>query len=356
MEKRGDYLYGTQDEINDYQTQQGASNMAAGAIAGLAGIAVVTVVIVASIAKSYQEMKQRDLACGEQIERWHNMYSNLWGEKKADLVLNRAKKKLNFKTIPLILIPFFFVTLLAIMVNMSSILDSIPDGLKDFSTFTNAIETIKISVIYMPIHSKIMIGSVIIFHLLWMMWSCFSRSESILLDKYHATIYKSYQKIKCPHCGKKAFVLSLGQCRKCFKFIRKLSPADTQALSEYEMKNHYDLMTFEGNEFFSQEVGRTFSWIKGLPYLLFSILVPLFLLAVFGYLEFLLWRYVAANKSIGIGFLALFSLPLLYPFIVIPSKKVGNLFNKAVGRDIQKFISSVKTELLKHNRPTGNWE
>ena len=351
MEKHGNYLYGTQDEIDNYRIQQTATNIAIGATAA---IVVVPAAAIVGVAHSYNKMKEQNNDCNEQIERWHNIYYRLWGKEKADSILNKVQKGHNVRHTLAFVIPFLVLSITGLLFHFSVLDVSKVLNLFGLSHLLSNVDIDEVDGIVKS--AGLMWGIAMFITTLITIPIANGSSDISLLRKYNVALYKAYPIIKCPHCGKKAFVLSLGQCRKCFKFIHRLSNEDAQALSKYKMVKQYNIMYQQKSEFFSAEIGRTLSQKRKLLSALFSL--PFIIGSVPGalYILFSLKKVYESTGSIGWGFLMIFSglLAVVFPMIAI-AITIG-IFNMAISRDARKFIASVRSEISKHNLPTNNWE
>jgi len=186
-------------------------------------------------------------------------------------------------------------------------------------------------------------------------------ADSALLTIYNNKIYQSYPKKRCSRCRRKTRVLSLGQCRDCFKFLRSLSYEDAKALSEYRMNINYDVYKTANNEFFSAEIGRTLQWRRAwfLVLLMFTLPIALFMGGIYTGALFVL-PYIVGNSSSG-GFFPPELLIILGTIIgsvllTLGSTKVlGMIFTGMTKRDIRKFAKAVRTVLQKYNLPVNNW-
>ena len=182
------------------------------------------------------------------------------------------------------------------------------------------------------------------------------KADITLLTKYNNLIYQSYPKAKCPHCGKKARILSLGQCRECFKFMRNISHEDAKALSEYKMNVNYDVYKTANNEFFSAEIGRTVQYTLGtwvLLLLMFTLPIAVFMGTIYAGALFLIPMYIdgASIHLLAVGFIigALF-------LLLGTQKLLGAIFSGNVKRDVRKFMNAVRAELQRHGMPIDNWQ
>ena len=364
LEDHGSYVRGTRTEIDAYKSRQAdsqAASAAGGAIA-FAGIAVV-LGVAAVFALGAAATKKEDSASAEQVETWHNMYSQLWGAERADTLLNKARKSMRFLTLEAILAGILFLPMLVLLFPLVGGIIGIPahialtngslselwnqfwqmgrhEWFQQFSFLLNPVAYLIITVIIVPAS----------------IYGEKKKRNITLLRRYNTLIYQSYPKATCPHCGKQTRILSLGQCRKCFKFIHSLSYEDAKALSEYEMDVDYDVFQTANNEFFSAEVGRTFRYTRISKWVMLVLKLSLPYAAYIGVLyfgsQFLSQIEIgAAIHLLNIGFLLVaFSLPIGVWRIL------GKIESGIVKRDVRKFIKAVKAELQRHNVPIGNWQ
>ena len=393
LERHGDYVVGTQSEIDAYRSQQAdsqAGSMMAGTVA-IAGVAVVLGVALMLVSAS-TSIADAAKASAEQIKIWHNMYSKLWGQKKADYMLKKARRKLRFRAfkyciwmmifpilyivgIPLLIgILFGIPVLLAVLTfdtrNPGQMFDGLPyssmpeiwnsfwheGGRYEFmqgfgrgfgEIRDNATPALIILAIAMP------------FLLWWAVRISRKSADSALLSAYNNVIYRSYPKAKCPHCRKRVRVLSLGQCRNCFKFMRHLSYEDAKLLSEYRMVVNYDVYKTANNEFFSAEVGRTTPWNIGtwlIILLMFTLPFAVFLGGIYVGTFFLIRLYIANGGITSSFYLVTIGGILVTVFLALRSQSIlGKIFSGRTKREIQRFSNAIKSVLLAYNLPTSNW-
>ena len=177
-----------------------------------------------------------------------------------------------------------------------------------------------------------------------------------LLTKYNNLIYQSYPKAICPHCGKKTRILSLGQCRYCFKFMHSLSHEDVEALSEYRMNVDYDVYKTANNEFFSAEIGRTVpytigTWILLLLHFTLALAVFVCTLYVGGLLAIRFGGDPNVHPLLAVGIL------IGGLFLALGTQNIlGKISSALVKRDVRKFMRAVRVELQKAGMPIDNWQ
>ena len=376
LEDRGTHVRGTRAEIDAYRSQQ-ADSQAGSVMAGTVAIAGIAVVIgVAALfvyASAALEDKARDAAA--QLKAWHNMYSKLWGKTKADKLLKKTRKALRTRTLQAFIaailapafillvmawftiIPLFVPFLLAIQVH-TQFPYTIPEMWYELSQILpSSIQEIPSAFIVIYLITVAILVPIFIHGVK-------KQTDIILLTRYNNLIYESYPKAKCPYCRKRARVLSLGQCRNCFKFLRSISYEDAKALSEYKMEVNFDVNKIEYNEFFSAEVGRTVKQTRTITRVipLLKFVLPYALLLGINYLGalFLLFPIVRGSENptavsvIGGIVIILVGFGLFSTGVV--SKMFDKISNDIVKRDVRKFMNAVKTELQKHRMPTGNWQ
>jgi len=387
LERRGDYVYGTQSEIDAYRSQQ-ADSQAASAIGGavaVAGIAVILGVAALFISAS-ASIKDKARISAEQIRTWHGMYSKLWGKEKADTVLYKARKKLRFRTFKYcimgMLFPIIYIAGLPLLLGILFVLPvllaaetlSATQALEIFpfslSEFWHSIRQDGLGELFQRIDAEIggyymLIGIVylVMIAIIVPIYANIAKksADSALLSKYNILIYQNYPKARCPHCRRKTRILSLGQCRECFKFLRHLSFEDAKAISEYRMTVNYDIFKTESNEFFSAEIGRTLQWRRAwfLVLLMFFLPIALFMGGIYTGALFVL-PYIANDSSSG-GFFPPELLIILGTIIgslllTLGSTKILGKISTGISKsDIRKFANAVKTELSKYNLPVSNW-
>jgi len=380
LERRGDYVVGTQSEIDAYRSQQ-ADSQAGSAIAGTVAVAGIAVVlgIAALFISAGVSIKNAAIASAAQISTWHDMYSKLWGEEKADDVLEKARKKLRFRTLKYcilgMLFPFIYILglplLLGVLFGLPVFLaaryhDLIPYSLTEiwYSFWHGGGRYEFISGMgagELPVGFLIGIYLFMIAIIVPVYVRMAKKGYDIaLLTRYNNLIYNSYPKAVCSHCGKKTRVLSLGQCRNCFKFMRSLSYEDAKALSGYKMTVNYDFSKTASNEFFSAEIGRTVPWSIStwvIVLLMFILPLSLFMGGIYTGAWFVI-PLVADTYSPSAGFF-LIAIGTIIGCVILSlgsSRILGAISNGMSSRDIRKFANTVKTELLRHNLPTDNWD
>ena len=385
LEDHGTHVRGTQAEIDAYRSQQ-ADSQAASVIGGavaFAGIAVV-VGIAALFISANAAVKDAARASAAQINTWHDMYSKLWGKEKADKLLKKARGKMRFQTIKTVIIgmlaPFITLTLMLLgpvilvgiplflaaqnlnqahhllaSLNLNPALGSLAEIWNELRQgglyeMFQEITVLSSNIFWI----MLIIGSAIC--LPFYIRAAKNKYDITLLTKYNNLLYQNYPKTKCPQCKKKTRILSLGQCRNCFKFMHNPSYEDAKALSEYKMNVKYDVYKTANNEFFSAEIGRTVQYTLGTWILLllhFTLAIAVFMGTIYVGTLFLIPMHIdgttihlyAAGLVIGALFLLLGTQKLL-----------GAISSGIVKRDVRKFMKAVRAELQKHNVSIDNWQ